>query len=99
MKSNTTIGRLRIAGITEGISFLVLLFIAMPLKYVLHIPQPVKIIGWIHGFLFILYILAIAHATAEKRWVLRKTMIAFIAAFIPFGPFLIDKKLKAEENE
>ncbi|MEP7128906.1 MAG: DUF3817 domain-containing protein, partial [Chitinophagales bacterium] len=59
--SNTSIGRLRLAGITEGISFLVLLFIAMPLKYFADIPEAVKYTGWLHGLLFILYLVALAN--------------------------------------
>src|SRR5436190_16784103 len=92
------ITRLRIAGITEGTSFLLLLLIAMPLKYILKIPEPVKIIGWIHGLLFILYLLAVINVTIVKRWSFMRVAVAFAASLIPFGPFLLDPKLKREDN-
>lgn len=88
----------RMIGIAEGISFLVLLLIAMPIKYYFRIPEAVKIVGWIHGALFISYIyFAIKVAVALKKnigWCLK----AFIAAFIPLGTFVTDKQLKKEEN-
>ena len=55
--SNTPIGRLRIIGIAEGISFLTLLFIAMPIKYLAGNPEVVWYVGWGHGLLFMLFIL------------------------------------------
>ena len=90
--------RFRMIGIAEGISFLVLLLIAMPIKYFLKIPEAVKIVGWMHGALFITYIYyAIEVAVTFKKnigWCLK----ALIAAFIPLGTFVTDKQLKKEEN-
>ena len=96
--SNTAIGRLRIAGIAEGISFLFLLFIAMPLKYLADIPEAVLITGWIHGALFILYTIALLQVWHTKRWPLLRVAIGFGASLIPFGTFITDKKLRKEEN-
>jgi len=96
--SNTAIGRLRIAGIAEGISFLFLLLIAMPLKYLADIPEAVLITGWIHGALFILYITALLYVWRAKRWPVFRVAVGVGASLIPFGTFITDKKLRNEEN-
>jgi len=96
MKSNKLIHWFRIVAIAEGISFLVLLGIAMPLKYAAGIPEPVKICGWIHGILFISF-LALGF---EVKNVLNKNFAwlakAFVAAILPFGTFVFDKNLRKE---
>lgn len=94
---NTAIGRFRIIGILEGISYLVLLGIAMPLKYLAGKPEAVKYVGWAHGVLFVLYMLALANVWLAERWSFKKVVIAFIASLVPFGPFILDKQLKKEE--
>lgn len=93
----TTIGRLRILGIAEGISFLLLLGVAMPLKYMGGMPEAVKVTGMLHGILFILYVLAVFQAKAEYSWSIIKTLLALVASILPFGTFLADAILfKAE---
>ena len=82
----------------EGVSLLVLLFIAMPLKYIWHQPMAVKIIGWVHGGLFVLFIWLAIRAYSERGWPFKKLVLAFVAAFLPFGTFVFDKKLKEEER-
>lgn len=77
----------------EGLSFLLLLFIAMPIKYVLGNPLPVKYLGWAHGVLFILYLLWMVRSKIEYDWSFKQTFIAFVAALVPFGPFLMKKYL------
>jgi integral membrane protein len=91
--------RLRIIGFLEGISYLILLGIAMPLKYYAGFPMAVKITGWAHGLLFILYIYAVIQAYYEYNWSIRKTFIALVASILPFGPFLLEAGLKKEELE
>ena len=90
--------RFRMIGIAGGISFLVLLCIAMPIKYLFNIPEAVKIFGWLHGALFISFIyFAFAVMGAFKKnigWLAR----AFAAAILPFGTFILDKQLKKEES-
>ncbi|RDB08015.1 DUF3817 domain-containing protein [Runella aurantiaca] len=88
-----TIGRLRIIGFLEGISFLVLLFIAMPLKYMAGQPMAVKITGMAHGVLFVLYILYVVMAAVEYSWPIKKSVLAFFASLVPFGTFWADAKL------
>lgn len=93
----TSIGRLRTIGLIEGISFLVLLGIAMPLKYWADLPQAVTIVGALHGFLFTLYLLAIVHVTFTHRWSIVRVLIAVIASLLPFGTFVLDIKLRKEQ--
>jgi integral membrane protein len=94
----TPIGRLRAVALLEGISFVVLLFIAMPLKYLAGMPLAVKVTGWAHGLLFVLFILALAEAAAAHRWSLVRVVGAFIASLLPFGTFVLDARLRREEQ-
>lgn len=91
--------RFRIISITEGISMVVLLFIAMPLKYVFYLPLMVKYVGWIHGILFMLYILILIPTSRSLRWPFMKIFMGLVASVLPFGPFLFDRKLKNEEKQ
>ncbi len=91
------IGRLRLIGLIEGVSFLLLLFVAMPLKYAAGMPEAVKYVGWAHGGLFVLFIVALLHASAETSWSLTKIAGAFVASVIPFGTFVLDRHLKRDE--
>lgn len=95
--SNRKISLFRKVAIAEGISFLVLLGIAMPLKYFANLPEAVLVCGWIHGVLFVAYgILALELKTLLSKpfsW-LAKVMAA---SLLPFGPFVMDKELKKEE--
>lgn len=85
---------LRVTGILDGISLLVLLCIAMPLKYVWGMDMAVTITGSIHGAIFSLYALSILYAAIRIQWSLLWSAAAVIAAFIPLGNFLLDWKLK-----
>lgn len=82
----------------EGISFLLLMGIAMPLKYAFDFPLAVKYTGWLHGVLFILFCLLILQTWLEKKISFGHAVLAFVASLIPFGPFLIDRKLAADEK-
>lgn len=96
--SNSDIGRLRMAGIAEGISFVTLLFIAMPAKYIGGDPGLVLYVGWVHGLLFLLYILALISVKINLEWKFRKAAVAFLASLVPFGTFIMDKSLRKEEQ-
>lgn len=96
--SNTALGRFRLIGIIEGISYLILLFIAMPFKYLAGIPEVVKYTGWAHGLLFVAYMLALAQVMFVQKWSLWRTAIAFMASLFPFGTFILDKRLYKEEK-
>lgn len=96
MNSSKLLNRFRVIAIAEGISFLLLLGIAMPLKYLADFPEGVTIVGWIHGVLFVAY-LAIAF---EVKSALNKNfgwyVKAFIASVLPFGTFILEKQMKRE---
>ena len=97
--SHSFIRAFRMIGTLEGISFLLLLGIAMPLKYMAGIPEPVKIVGWAHGLLFVLYVGAVVQAKFTLNWSLKQVFFALLASVIPFGPFIIDRQyLKASET-
>jgi integral membrane protein len=86
------IGRLRIIAFIEGTSFLLILFVTMPLKYWLEIPEPNKIIGMLHGVLFMLYILAVIQVRSTYNWDRKTTFWSLLASIIPFGTFWVDRK-------
>ena len=87
---------LRKAGIAEGISFLMLLFIAMPLKYFFKQPAAVTIAGWVHGILFVTFLSLAWEVKTDRNKNLKWFALAFAAALIPTGTFWFDKKLKEE---
>lgn len=88
--------RLRLVGFLEGLSFLVLLFVAMPLKYLWGMPMAVRITGSLHGLLFVVFVLLLFRATGEYSWPLRRAVVGFIASIVPFGTFVFDRTLRAE---
>ena len=92
------IGRLRAIGMIEGISFILLLGVAMPLKYLAGKPEAVSVVGMAHGVLFILFCFALLQVMNAHDWPMKKAIRPFIAALIPFGPFIIDRELKDEDE-
>ena len=86
-------------GAIEGTSTLLLFFVAMPLKYLAGQPMAVSIVGAIHGGLFLLYCATLAHAMKVHKRPVKWTMKYFVAALLPFGPFVVDKSLKHEIGE
>jgi integral membrane protein len=97
MSNKKILHRFRMIGIAEGISFLVLLLIAMPLKYFLNFPLAVKYVGWAHGALFVAYIYFAFSVFAVFKKPFLWLVKAGIAAFLPLGTFIFDKELKKEE--
>lgn len=95
---STVLGRLRIVGFLEGLSFLILLGIAMPLKYILGLPMAVKVIGMAHGVLFILFIALAFQATLVHQWPVKRMFILWIASILPFGTFYADYKILRNED-
>ena len=94
----TPIRRLRVIAFVEGVSYLVLLGVAMPLKYFAGIPEAVKAVGWAHGVLFVLYLLSVAEVYFKRRWSVSRAAWALVAAFVPFGTFFLDTRLRQEER-
>lgn len=95
----TKVGRLRIIGFLEGISLLVLVFIAVPMKYYFNDPSLTKAIGPVHGALFLLFVFNALSVGVEQKWNFRTTTCKVIlASFIPFGTFFIDHKILKNLN-
>ncbi|HET6227606.1 MAG TPA: DUF3817 domain-containing protein [Bacteroidia bacterium] len=92
----TKLNRFLKIGLAEGISFLLLIAIAMPLKYAAGILAPVRIIGMLHGVLFILFGLTLLHAAYSYKWSFKKSTLAFLLSFVPFGTFFLERLLKEE---
>lgn len=90
---------LRHVALVEGVSFLVLLGIAMPLKYLANMPMAVKVAGWIHGVLFVLFCAALLRVMMNTNWSFARAAVVFIASLLPFGPFLIDRKMREWEKD
>ena len=82
----------KIISVLEALSFLILLGIAMPLKYMAGIPEPVSIFGMAHGILFILYILGALVMKKKKNWPLQTLLIVILCSILPFGPFYVERK-------
>ena len=90
----TALGRLRLVALSEGISYLVLLGIAMPLKYAYDQPSAVRVVGMLHGVLFVIFAAALLQAHIVRRWGLTFSTKIFLSSLVPFGAFWMDRKLK-----
>jgi integral membrane protein len=98
--SANAVGRVRAVGTVEGVSALILFFVAMPLKYVAKLPEGKDIVFWvglIHGVLFVAYAAVTFYAWGKGAITAKLVGLAAIASIVPFGPFVIDRKLKAVE--
>jgi integral membrane protein len=89
----SSLGRLRLIAFAEGISFLLIIFITMPLRYMADIRQPNVYVGFTHGILFVLYVLLLIQVSIERGWTWKDFAMGFIASVIPFGTFYADKVL------
>ncbi len=91
--------RFRIISFLEGLSYLILVFIAMPIKYIGENPYPVKVVGMGHGVLFILFCIFLFEAFKRCDWNKSIGVQYFIYSLIPFGFIIIDKSLKAQPSD
>ena len=87
----------RMTALAEGVSFLTLLCIAMPMKYFMGMPEVVRVAGSIHGALFVLYVGLLAILHVRQRWSFMFSLYALIASVIPFGTFVLDKHIREKE--
>ncbi len=90
---STPLARLRIVGFLEAISFLLLVGVAMPLKYFAAQPLAVRYVGMAHGILFLLYLLALVPVALDYKWKAKTIAWAFLASLLPAGPFVFDGKV------
>ena len=98
MKLSTVLGQLRILAIIEGISYL-LLIPTIILKYGFEMGLPNKIVGSIHGILFILYCVWVVYYALKKKWSLIKTLICLAASLLPIATFIVDQRILKKETE
>jgi integral membrane protein len=90
----TLIGLLRLFGFLEGTSFLLLIFIAMPLKYIWQDPSWVKVIGGAHGGLFLIFVFFTIVVAIKQKWKhTETTWKVLLASLVPFGTFYVDRKI------
>lgn len=95
----TAVGRLRLYAFLEGISLLVLVFIAVPMKHYFDDPSIVKVLGPVHGALFLLFMINALLVGVEQQWKFKETTWkVLVACFIPFGTFYIDYELLRNIN-
>ncbi|TXD37329.1 DUF3817 domain-containing protein [Lujinxingia vulgaris] len=90
---------LKTFGLIEGLSMVVLLFVAMPLKYVWDQPEMVRMVGMAHGVLFMIFVAWVLVEAFRTKWTLEKTAGALAASVIPFAPFVVDLSSEPEAGE
>ena len=95
---STPLGWLRLTGFLEGLSFLILLCIAMPLKYYAGKPEAVKHVGMGHGVLFILYILLVLLVSYKQKWSKKEILISLAASFLPLGTFYAEYSIFSKKQ-
>ena len=93
-----TIARLRTIGLLEGVSYLVLLGVAMPLKYMAGMPMAVRVTGIAHGVLFMAFVALVIQVAMMARWPWRRVAYALVASIVPFGTFALDRRLRDEQD-
>lgn len=84
----------RWSALAEAVSYLILLFIAMPLKYGFDQPETVSVVGAIHGFLTVILAFGLLALWASGRWPLKRSAQVLVASMIPFAPFFVDPHLR-----
>lgn len=89
----TSLSCLRVVGLLEGVSYLLLLGVAMPLKYVWGEPLAVRYVGMAHGVLFVLYLLAMVPVALDFRWSWKTIALGVLASILPAGPFVFEAKV------
>ena len=89
----------RYVALAEGVSYVVLVVIGMPLKYLAGHPEVVEVTGWMHGLLFMAYIALGAYAAVDEEWTMRFGAWAFAASLVPGGTFVLDRYLGPEAIE
>jgi integral membrane protein len=88
--------RLRLVGLLEGLSLLALVLVAVPLKHVYGMPLAVRVVGPIHGALFLWFLYALSTVARARNWTARRSATAVVAALIPGGTLVFDRSLRRE---
>ena len=100
LKTNP-VAALRTVGLLEGFSFLILVLVAMPLKYAAGQPMPVRYVGLAHGVLFVLFVVLLVWTWIKAKWPIRRVGLLLLASLFPAGPMIVDHRVVryAEEYE
>ncbi len=96
---SSALKRFRIISAIEGLSYFILVFIAMPIKYMEDNPYYVKIFGMAHGVLFILFMISLFETKIKEKWDKGFMFQLFVLSLIPFGAFIIEKIVKPKEEK
>jgi integral membrane protein len=96
MKNPVTL--LRRTALLEAVSYLILLGVAMPLKYIWNIPEAVKVMGWIHGALFVVLCVALLQVLISAKWPVVRAALVFLASLVPLVPFFMDRWMATHER-
>jgi integral membrane protein len=91
MKSALT--RYRIAAYVVGVLLMVLVFVAMPLKYLADSPGMVAVVGMVHGFLYMVYLAVAFDLAVRSKWTLQRTLLVLLAGTIPVMTFVAERKV------
>jgi integral membrane protein len=89
----STLSIFKKVAIAEGISYILLIFVAVPLKHFANMPLAVRYTGWVHGLLFVLYVAFVVMCAMEYKWKFGKILLVFFASLLPFAPFIVEKRL------
>ena len=92
------ITQLRVAALLEGSSFLLLLGVAMPLKYMANLPMVARVVGSLHGLLFLVFVSLLVRVSTEHAWPRRRALWALGLSLLPFGTFVLDRALRAGDR-
>ena len=99
MRPPNPIQFLRTVALVEAVSFLLLLGVAMPLKYFAGMPGAVKAVGWAHGVLFVAFCLSLLQTVIVARWSIGRAALVFVSSLLPFGPIVIDGRMREYARE
>jgi integral membrane protein len=90
---------LRHVALAEAVSYLLLVGVAMPLKYLAGQPMAVRVVGMVHGLLFIVFCWALLQALLKAKWPVTRCALVMVLSFIPIVPFFFDQRMKEWESE
>ncbi len=88
----------RKVALVEGLSYVLLVFVGMPLKYAFGMPAAVRALGSAHGALFVLFMLTLGGALLARQIGFNRSVVAFVASLVPFGAFWFEARLRREES-
>jgi integral membrane protein len=92
----TPLRQFRVVAYLEGLSYLLLLGVAMPLKYLADLPVAVRVVGSVHGLLFVAFVVALARAALARSWPVTRSAWMFVSSLVPFGMLILDRALRRE---